>query len=92
MNIHLTWPDSADVDAGANSVNHVSRWLLLIKTAKVITPDKGPPRERKTTKTMLKERTSFRDGDYEDPKEVISFESVVKTGLLNTPPPALKCE
>ena len=46
MNIHLTWPDSADVDAGANSVNHASRWLLLIKTAKVITPDKGPPRKK----------------------------------------------
>lgn len=46
MNIHLTWPDSADVDAGANSVNHASRWFLLIKTAKAITTDKGPPRNK----------------------------------------------
>lgn len=46
MNIHLTWPDSADVDAGANSVNHASRWLLLIKAAKVITTDKEPPRKK----------------------------------------------
>lgn len=83
MNIHLTWPDSADVDAGANSVNHASRWLLLIKTAKVITPDKGPP--RKKPKTILQENARFRDGVYEDPEEVISFESVVKTGLVKPP-------
>lgn len=80
MNIHLTWPDSADVDAGANSVNHASRWLLLIKAAKIITTDKGPP--RKKNKTILQENTRFRDGVSEDPKDVISFESMVETGQV----------
>lgn len=85
MNIHLTWPDSADVDAGANSVNHASRWLLLIKAAKVITTDKRPPRKKKKNKTILQENTRFRDGVCEDPEDVISFESMVETELVKSP-------
>lgn len=88
MNIHLTWPDSADVDAGANSVNHASRWLLLIKTAKVISTDKGPPRrkeEKKTSKTILQKNNRFRDRVCEDTEDAIGSESVLKTGLVKLP-------
>lgn len=79
MNIHLTWPDSADVDAGANSVNHASRWLLLIKAAKVITTDKGPPR-KKTRPSCRKTLGS----EMEDLKDVTSLESMVKTELVKS--------
>lgn len=85
MNIHLTWPDSADVDAGANSVNRASRWLLLIKTAKVITPDKEKNKKTNQDKTNLQENTRFGDGVPKDHEEVIIFESVVKTVLVKPP-------